>query len=76
MTTNGSTGKIMFGIADAVERAGGVTECAAPIVFLLSDDASAITASDLPVDSGYMAAGPVGYPDPDMPAHGDYTGTN
>ncbi len=51
-------------------------ECAAPIVFLLSDDASAITASDLPVDSGYMAAGPVGYPDPDMPAHGDYTGTN
>lgn len=52
-------------------------ECASAIVFLLSDDASAITASDLAVDSGYCAVGPAGYPDPNMgPALADYVGTN
>ncbi len=52
-------------------------ECASAIVFLLSDDASAISASDLPVDSGYMSTGPAGYPEPGLgPTLHDYVGTN
>ena len=41
-------------------------ECASAIVFLLSDEASAITATDLSVDMGYIAVGPAGLPAPDM----------
>ena len=41
-------------------------ECAGPVVFLLSDEASAITASNLPVDSGYTAVGAAGFPGPDI----------
>ena len=52
-------------------------ECASAIVFLLSDDASAITATNLPVDSGYTAVGACGYPDPDLgPELVGYVGTN
>lgn len=41
-------------------------ECAGPIVFLLSDEASSISATDLPVDMGYMAVGAGGFPRADM----------
>jgi len=41
-------------------------ECAGPIVFLLSDEASSISATDLPVDMGYMAVGAGGFPREDM----------
>ncbi len=41
-------------------------ECAGPIVFLLSDEASSITASNLPVDSGFCAVGASGFPEDGM----------
>jgi NAD(P)-dependent dehydrogenase (short-subunit alcohol dehydrogenase family) len=41
-------------------RTGEPVECAGPILFLLSDDASFITGTDLPVDGGYLAIGPEG----------------
>ena len=43
-----------------LRRLGTVDECAAPVVFLLSDEASFITATDLMVDGGYLAMGPEG----------------
>ncbi len=42
------------------ERCGEPVECAGPILFLLSDDASFITATDLPIDGGYQSMGPEG----------------
>lgn len=41
-------------------RCGDPVEVAAPILFLVSDDASFITGADLPVDGGYMALGSEG----------------
>jgi NAD(P)-dependent dehydrogenase (short-subunit alcohol dehydrogenase family) len=41
-------------------RCGEPIECAGPVLFLLSDDASFITASDLPVDGGDNGMGPEG----------------
>lgn len=41
-------------------RIGETVECAGPTLFLLSDDASFITGTDLPVDGGYLAMGPEG----------------
>jgi len=41
-------------------RLGYVEECAAPVAFLLSDDASFITAAELVVDGGYLGMGPEG----------------
>ena len=41
-------------------RMGHPIEIAAPVLFLLSDDASFITGTDLPVDGGYNALGPEG----------------
>jgi len=41
-------------------RCGEVRECARPILFLLSDDASFITGTDLPIDGGYQSMGPEG----------------
>ncbi|XP_065187054.1 cyclopentanol dehydrogenase-like [Sycon ciliatum] len=43
-----------------VRRFGEASEVASAAAFLLSDDASFITATDLPVDGGYMAMGPEG----------------
>jgi len=41
-------------------RMGHPVEVAAPVLFLLSDDASFITGTDLPVDGGYNGLGPEG----------------
>ena len=41
-------------------RMGHPVEVAAPVLFLLSDDASFITGTDLPVDGGYNALGSEG----------------
>lgn len=41
-------------------RCGEPIECAGPTLFLLSEDASFITGSDLPIDAGYCAMGPEG----------------
>ncbi len=41
-------------------RCGEPIECAGPVLFLLSDDASFITAADLAVDGGYQGMGPEG----------------
>ena len=41
-------------------RCGEPVECAGPTLFLLSDDASFITGTDLAIDAGYGAMGPEG----------------
>ena len=41
-------------------RCGLPEECAGPVLFLLSDDASFITGTDVPVDGGYQSMGPEG----------------
>jgi NAD(P)-dependent dehydrogenase (short-subunit alcohol dehydrogenase family) len=41
-------------------RCGEPVECAGPTLFLLSDDASFITGTDLPIDAGYQSMGPEG----------------
>jgi NAD(P)-dependent dehydrogenase (short-subunit alcohol dehydrogenase family) len=41
-------------------RCGEPIECAGPVLFLLSDDASFITSADLAVDGGYNGMGPEG----------------
>ena len=41
-------------------RCGETVEVARPVLFLLSDDASFITGTDLPVDGGYLSMGPEG----------------
>ena len=41
-------------------RCGEPVECAGPTLFLLSDDASFITGTDLAIDAGYCAMGPEG----------------
>ena len=41
-------------------RTGHAVEVAGPVLFLLSDDASFITGTDLPVDGGYNGLGPEG----------------
>jgi NAD(P)-dependent dehydrogenase (short-subunit alcohol dehydrogenase family) len=43
-----------------LRRCAEPVEVAAPILFLLSDDASFITASDLPIDGGYLGMGAEG----------------
>jgi NAD(P)-dependent dehydrogenase (short-subunit alcohol dehydrogenase family) len=43
-----------------LERLAFTIEISRPVLFLLSDDASFITGTDLPVDGGYYALGPVG----------------
>ncbi len=41
-------------------RCGDPVECAGPTLFLLSDDASFVTGTDLPIDAGYQSMGPEG----------------
>jgi len=41
-------------------RCGEPIECAGPTLFLLSDDASFITGTDVPIDAGYQSMGPEG----------------
>ncbi len=43
-----------------LNRCADPIECTGPILFLLSDDASFITGTDLPVDGGYLGMGPEG----------------
>jgi NAD(P)-dependent dehydrogenase (short-subunit alcohol dehydrogenase family) len=50
----------IWGRYHMLERCGEPVECAGPTLFLLSDDASFITGTDLPVDGGYLAIGPEG----------------
>lgn len=50
----------IWGQYHMLERCGDPIECAGPALFLLSDDASFITATDLAVDGGYMGMGPEG----------------
>lgn len=50
----------IWGQYHMLERCGEPIECAGPTLFLLSDDASFITGTDLPVDAGYQSMGPEG----------------
>ena len=50
----------VWGQFHMLERCGEPIECAGPILFLLSDDASFITAADLPIDGGYQGLGSEG----------------
>ncbi|MFH0760204.1 MAG: SDR family oxidoreductase [Bacteroidota bacterium] len=50
----------VWGKYHLLRRCGEPIECAGPILFLLSDDASFVTGADLPIDGGYMAIGPEG----------------
>ena len=50
----------VWGQYHMLERCGEPVECAGPTLFLLSDDASFITATDLPIDAGYQSMGPEG----------------
>ncbi len=50
----------IWGQYHMLERCGEPVECAGPTLFLLSDDASFITATDLPIDAGYQSMGPEG----------------
>lgn len=53
----------IWGRYHMLRRCGEVDEVARPILFLLSDDASFITGTDLPVDGGYLSMGPEGLGD-------------
>lgn len=50
----------IWGQFHMLERCGNPVECAGPILFLLSEDASFVTAADLPVDGGYQGLGSEG----------------
>ncbi|MCE5259938.1 MAG: SDR family oxidoreductase [Chloroflexi bacterium] len=50
----------IWGEYHMLRRCGEPIECAGPTLFLLSDDASFITATDLAVDGGYQGMGPEG----------------
>ena len=53
----------VWGKFHMLRRLGTVEECAAAVAFLLSDDASFITASELMVDGGYRGLGSEGLGD-------------
>ncbi len=50
----------VWGKYHLLRRCGEPVECAGPTLFLLSDDASFITGTNLPIDGGYLAVGPEG----------------
>jgi NAD(P)-dependent dehydrogenase (short-subunit alcohol dehydrogenase family) len=50
----------IWGKFHMLRRLGTVEECAAPVAFLLSDEASFITAAELMVDGGYRGMGSEG----------------
>jgi len=50
----------VWGQFHMLERCGEPVECAGPILFLLSEDASFITAADLAIDGGYQGLGSEG----------------
>jgi NAD(P)-dependent dehydrogenase (short-subunit alcohol dehydrogenase family) len=50
----------VWGKFHMLRRLGDVEECAGPAAFLLSDEASFITAAELTVDGGYLGMGPEG----------------
>ena len=50
----------VWGCYHMLQRLGHPIECARAALFLLSDDASFITGTDLPVDGGYQSMGPEG----------------
>ena len=50
----------IWGEYHMLRRCGEPVECAGPVLFLLSDDASFITATNLAVDGGYQGMGPEG----------------
>ena len=50
----------IWGQFHMLRRVAEPVECAGPTLFLLSDDASFITGTDLAVDGGYLAIGPEG----------------
>jgi hypothetical protein len=59
---NGDRAKFdpIWGEYHMLGRCGEPIECARAALFLLSDDASFITGTDLPVDGGYQSLGPEG----------------
>jgi NAD(P)-dependent dehydrogenase (short-subunit alcohol dehydrogenase family) len=50
----------IWGAYHMLERCAEAVEVAGPVLFLLSNDASFITGTDLPIDGGYLAMGPEG----------------
>lgn len=50
----------IWGEMHMLGRCGEPVEVAGPVLFLLSDDASFITGTDLPIDGGYLGMGPEG----------------
>ena len=50
----------IWGAYHMLGRCAEPVECAGPTLFLLSDDASFITGTDLPIDGGYLGMGPEG----------------
>ena len=58
----GDRGKFdpIWGEYHMLGRCGLPIECARAVLFLLSDDASFVTGTDLPVDGGYQSMGPEG----------------
>jgi NAD(P)-dependent dehydrogenase (short-subunit alcohol dehydrogenase family) len=50
----------VWGQYHMLERLGESVECAGPVLFLFSDDASFVNAADLAIDGGYCSMGPEG----------------
>ena len=62
----------IWGPFHMIRRLAERSEIASAICFLLSEDASCITATDLPVDGGYLAMGPEGLGENTVFAGSDY----